>query len=97
MARLLRVLVALLFFLFSTVAFSDNDSSGEPVNINTASVEALADALLGVDRAKAQAIVDYREKHGVFKSINALYGVKGIGEVIVEENRDNMSIGNEGE
>ncbi len=91
MARSLRILITLLFLLFSSVAFSD------PVNINTADAETLASALKGVGPVKAQAIVDYREKHGLFMSINMLYNVKGIGEMIIEENKENMTIGEENE
>jgi len=86
MVRSLRILVALLFLLFSTVAFSSS-----LVNINTANAEALASALKGVGSVKAQAIVDYREKHGLFSSVASLQNVKGIGEMIVEENRENMT------
>jgi len=91
MVRSLRILITSLFLLFSSVAFSN------PVNINTADAEALATALKGVGSVKAQAIVSYREKHGSFMSINALYNVKGIGEKIVEENKENMIISTENE
>ncbi len=91
MTRSLRVLFASFFLLFSSLAFSD------PVNINTADAETLASSLKGVGAVKAQAIIVYREKHGLFMSLNALYNVKGIGEVIVETNKDNMTIGEENE
>lgn len=91
MARSLRIFITLLFLLFSSVALSDQ------VNINTADAETLASMLKGVGPVKAQAIVDYREKHGSFMSINALYNVKGVGEMIVEENKENMTIGEESE
>ncbi len=87
MARSLQILVALLFLLFSTVAFSS-----PPVNINTANAETLARTLKGIGPVKAQAIVDYREKHGLFSSVGSLHNVKGIGEMIVKENRENMTI-----
>ena len=45
MARLSEILIVLLYFLFSTVVFSDDGSNGELVNINAANVEVLADAL----------------------------------------------------
>jgi len=91
MTRSLRIFIASLFLLFSCVAFSN------PVNINTADAETLASALKGVGSVKARAIVDYREKRGLFKSITMLHNVKGIGEKIIEENRDNMTIGEENE
>ena len=50
-----------------------------PVNINTATVQEL-DALPGVGEVIAQRIVDYRNTHGPFKSVDELLNVKGIGE-----------------
>jgi competence protein ComEA len=51
-----------------------------PVNINTADAETISAELKGIGLAKAQAIVDYRSKHGPFKSADDLTLVKGIGE-----------------
>ncbi len=50
---------------------------GEMVNINTATAEQL-DALPGIGPVKAQAIIEYREQHGPFKSIEEIENVKGI-------------------
>jgi len=59
---------------------------GEAVNINLASAEVLAEALTGVGMmAKAFRIVEYREAHGPFESIEELAEVKGIGAGTVEK------------
>jgi competence protein ComEA len=51
----------------------------------------MAENLDGVGAAKANAIVEYREKNGVFGSLDDLLKVKGIGEVILEQNKDRIS------
>lgn len=63
------------------------------VDINTADAAALAEGLNGVGIKKAQAIVDYRQKHGAFKSMNDLAKVKGISTVLIEKNKDNIALG----
>ncbi|MFB1036663.1 MAG: helix-hairpin-helix domain-containing protein, partial [Sinobacterium sp.] len=57
------------------------------ININTANAELLADVLSGVGRAKAEAIVAYRQANGKFLSIDDLALVKGIGATTVELNK----------
>ena len=51
---------------------------GQPVNLNTATLEQL-DTLTGVGPATAQKILDYREQHGGFSSVDELDHVPGIG------------------
>ena len=55
-------------------------SSGakQPVNLNTATLEQI-DSLDGIGPKTAQKIIDYREAHGGFKSIEELMEVPGIG------------------
>lgn len=63
-----------------------------PVNINTADAETISEELDGVGLTKAKAIVEYRKKHGPFKSPDDLSLVKGIGERTVDLNRANIKV-----
>ena len=50
-----------------------------PINLNSATLEQL-DTLDGVGPATAQKILDYREEHGGFGSVDELDQIPGIGE-----------------
>ena len=63
-----------------------------PVNINTADAETISEELKGIGLSKAEAIVEYRDKHGPFKSPEDLSLVKGIGERTVELNRNDIRV-----
>ena len=64
----------------------------ERVNINTAGVDELAAMLIGVGESRAQAIVEHREAHGDFVSIEDLVAVSGIGNKVLEDNRERMAV-----
>lgn len=53
----------------------------QPIDINSAPIEQLT-LLPGVGQKKAQAIIDHRQTHGRFDSLESLLQVKGIGERI---------------
>ena len=63
-----------------------------PVNINTADAETISAELKGIGLAKARAIVEYRDKHGPFQSVEDLALVSGIGEQTVEQNRGDIRL-----
>ena len=63
-----------------------------PVNVNTADAETISAELKGIGLAKARAIVEYRDKHGPFQSIEDLTLVSGIGERTLEQNRDDIRL-----
>lgn len=62
-------------------------SPGNIADINKASAEELAASLNGVGIKKAQAIVQYRQEFGPFKSLDQLLDVPGIGASLLERNR----------
>ncbi len=64
----------------------------ESVNINTADRETLMTTLKGVGEKRADAIIAYREQNGTFKSIDELAEVSGIGQSIVDSNRDKLAV-----
>ena len=79
-------------FLFAALSLLTASLSLAAVNINTASPSEL-EALPGIGPAKAKAIVDYRQQHGAFKSVEELKNVKGIGEGIFSKLKAEAKIG----
>lgn len=67
----------------------------EALNINTATAEQFAATMVGVGKAKAEAIVKNREAHGLFKSVDDLDRVRGIGKSTIDKNRDKLTAGGE--
>ncbi len=81
-----KVIAFVVLCLFSVSAFCMQ------VNINTASADEIAEALIGIGKKKAAAIVAYRKQHGDFISIEQLSNVKGIGEKTIEKNRSDIQL-----
>jgi competence protein ComEA len=79
--RSVQVLIASLLPVFAWAG---------PVDINKADAKTIAKELNGIGLSRAQAIVDYREKNGAFKSLDELRKVKGIGAKTLEQNRTNI-------
>ena len=65
---------------------SASPTPGPLLDLNTASVEEL-DRLPGIGPRAAQAIVDYRLKHGPFRRLEDLLNVPGIGPATLERIR----------
>jgi competence protein ComEA len=63
-----------------------------PVSINSADAATLAEELAGIGPAKAEAIVEYRDRNGPFESVDQLLDVKGIGERVLDMNEGNILI-----
>jgi competence protein ComEA len=77
------VMLALVFALSSAAVAADREAVGV-VNINTAGAEQLQ-LLPRVGPALASRIIDFREAHGPFASIDELVAVKGIGETSLDK------------
>ena len=63
-----------------------------PVDLNSADAATIARELNGVGAARAEAIVEYRREYGNFKSADELLNVAGIGEHILDRNRENIQL-----
>jgi competence protein ComEA helix-hairpin-helix repeat region len=70
---------------------SEATGGGGQININTADEQALQH-LTGIGPAKAKAIIQYREQHGPFKSVDDLNGVSGIGDKSLEKIRPDATV-----
>jgi len=73
-----KLLILLVLFSFNAFA--------EPVNINKASAQEIADSLNGIGLKKAEAIVVYRKDVGEFSSVDQLNNIKGIGTKTIAKN-----------
>ncbi len=86
MALLLTALIS--FFAIESVTAAE--SVNGPVNVNEADVVTLAAELTGVGPQLARRIVEFRERHGDFETLEALKDVKGIGDALLVKNADNI-------
>ncbi len=82
MKRLLAIFVALMAIAGLALG---------AVNVNTATQSEL-EALHGIGPVKAKAIIDYRAKHGPFKSFEDLDKVPGIGKATLEKMRPDVTL-----
>jgi competence protein ComEA len=86
MMKTLYAMITLMALLFAPMVYAGQ------VNINSADAQTLAAELKGVGEKKAQLIVDYRQKHGAFKSVDELENVKGISMKTIEKNKANIAL-----
>jgi competence protein ComEA len=68
-------------------AAAPGGAAAGPVHLNTATLEQL-DGLPGVGPVTAQKILDYRQEHGAFGSVDELDAVSGIGPARLEQLRE---------
>lgn len=79
------VLALAALMALSTAAFAKTD-------INTAT-EAQLGAIHGMDTVKAKSVVEYRQKHGAFKSVDELAKVPGFSHKTVAKLSKELSVG----
>jgi len=67
------------------------DAGGTKVNLNQADASQLQE-LSGIGEKKAEDIIQYREAHGEFKSVNDLTKISGFGDKTVEKISENATV-----
>ena len=69
----------------------DDSNNSNLIDINKASISELM-SLPSIGEAKAKAIISYRESNGLFKSIDEIVNVKGIGDSLFEQIKDYIKV-----
>jgi competence protein ComEA len=64
----------------------------QKIDINRAEAWLLA-ALPGIGEVRAQAIIDYRQRNGLFRDINELLKVPGVGDTLFKNIRSLITVG----
>ena len=62
------------------------------ISLNSADADTLAKHLVGIGPAKAAAIVEWRNTHGRFTSVEQLLEIKGIGEATLNKNKPRVTL-----
>lgn len=82
----LRALLGVSLYAVSLASFA------ELLDLNSADAGTIADTMVGVGPEKAAEIVQYRDQHGPFTSLEQLVDVKGIGSKTIERNRQRVTV-----
>jgi competence ComEA-like helix-hairpin-helix protein len=89
----MRHLILVLFILLPSNWTQAAGQTAELLDLNAATVQQLAEQLPGIGPAKAQRIVQWRERNGPFPSIDQLIDVHGIGPKTLERLRPLLRVG----
>jgi competence protein ComEA len=90
-----RLILSSLFLsiVFSTVVLSATKKPPlKPVNINTATSEELQQ-VPGIGPATAEKILQMRKSYGLFKSVDDLLSIRGIGKKRLDKMRKYLTVG----
>jgi competence protein ComEA len=68
-----------------------NTASGNKIRLNSAT-SAQLQQLSGIGEKKAEAILQYRQQHGKFKTVDELQQIKGIGPKLLQKNKDRLAL-----
>ena len=79
---------ALVLSLFLSISFA---YAADKIDLNTATSEELQ-MLNGVGPSTADAIIQYRDAHGKFKTVDELANVKGIGDKKLEKLSNDLTV-----
>jgi len=86
-----RAMPAALLLAFG-LAFYAQPSPAQGVDLNTADVATLSRELSGIGESRARAIIDHRQRHGPFRSVDELALIRGIGPKTIERNRARIRV-----
>ena len=81
----------LLLVLITWLAFMGPAFAATPVDLNSAN-QAQLETVTGIGPVKAKAIIEYRTKHGPFKSVDDLQKVTGFGKKSVDKLRTEVAV-----
>ena len=70
---------------------STEKNTSKKISINTGTLNELM-TLTGIGEAKAKSIISYREKNGLFKKIEDIKNVTGIGDALFAKIKENITI-----
>ncbi|WP_305909895.1 helix-hairpin-helix domain-containing protein [Methylomarinum sp. Ch1-1] len=76
--------------LLIVLALCSFNAYAQPININSADADTIAQSLSGVGQKKAEAIVQYRSENGAFESLQDVGNVKGIGDKTLQKNEQDI-------
>lgn len=75
----------------SSTTPKEEKKTDSKISINNASKEELM-TLTGIGESKADAIISYRQEQGLFKAIEDIKNVSGIGDAVFEKIKENITL-----